>query len=178
MNRIHLADPTALTIALDLAGCGSSGGSGSAKSSTTSPAGAASTVAAQSPQQHAEVVFATHAGVAFGTFYRFIYAPYTTGAFNPVHPNLAALAKARRAVAVVARELDMATSATRGAPALVALRAPIATLDDGFKAALVQLKKNGHVKLAEIQAANIAISSIKGSAAGAGLQIPEAASAV
>ena len=45
------------------------------------------------------------------------------------------------------------------------------TLDEGFKAALVKLK-SGHFNFGEIQAAAVAISSIRGAAASAGLSIP------
>jgi hypothetical protein len=45
-------------------------------------------------------------------------------------------------------------------------------LDAGFHAALVKLRE-GSFKMSEIEAANVAISSIKGSAAQAGAPITE-----
>jgi hypothetical protein len=167
-----------------LAGCGGSSASGSARSSSGSsastsgaPGSGAAGAGASSPEQVAAAAFASHAGVAFGTFYRFIYAPYRAGAFNPASPNPAALAKARRAAVVVAHEIDIATRATRVSAALEQLRVPMATLDEGFKVALAKLKA-GHFSLAEIQTANIAIGAIKGSASNAGLPIGERAASV
>jgi hypothetical protein len=78
---------------------------------------------------------------------------------------------------VVAHEVDMATRAARASAALAELRTPMATLDEGFRVALAKLNA-GHFKLAEIQAANIAISAIKGSASGAGLPIGESPASV
>ena len=176
--RSLAATATVLAIALALAACGSgsksSTGSGTGAASHNGAPGAASPVAL-TPEHRAALAFSGHAGVAFGTFYRFIYAPYKAGAFNPPRPSRPALAKARSAAVLVARELETATRATRTSAALAKLRTPMMVLDDGFKAALAKLK-SGRFKLAEIEAANLAISAIKGSATNAGLSIGESSS--
>ena len=175
--RSSAATATVLAIALALAGCGSGGSkssTGTGAASRNGTVGGASPVAL-TPEHRAALAFSSHAGVAFGTFYRFIYAPYKAGAFNPPRPSRPALAKARSAAVVVAREIEAATRATRTSAALAKLRTPMMVLDEGFKAALARLKR-GRFKLAEIEAANVAISAIKGSATTAGLSIGESSS--
>jgi hypothetical protein len=51
--------------------------------------------------------------------------------------------------------------------------APLRVLEEGFRSALVKLR-TGHFKMSEIEAANLAISAIKGSATSAGIPITEA----
>jgi hypothetical protein len=158
--RFPAAALTILALALPLAGCGS-GGSKAAGGSAAGTPGASGSGA-----------FSTHAGIAFGAFYRFIYTPYRAGAFNPARRDRLAFVRARSAAFLVAREIDAATRATRDSAALARLRAPMVTLDRGFKIGLAKLRA-GRLNLAEIEAANIAISAIKGSAANSGLTIAE-----
>src|SRR5690348_9824566 len=174
--RSPAATATLLAIALALAACGSGGSKSSTGTGAASRNGTAgASPVALTPEHRAALAFSSHAGVAFGTFYRFIYAPYKAGAFNPPRPSRPALAKARNAAVVVAREIEAATRATRTSAALAKLRTPMMVLDEGFKAALARLKR-GRFKLAEIEAANVAISAIKGSATTAGLSIGESSS--
>jgi hypothetical protein len=167
---------TVLALAVPLAACGSSGSKVTeGPATTTASAGDAAkgtSPVALDPSHTAAAAFTAHAGVAFGTFYRFIYAPYGAGAFNPARPDRAALSRARSAAVLVAREIDAATRATRLSATLARLRAPMATLDEGFKIGLAKLRA-GRFNLAEIQAANLAIGAIKGSAASSGLTILE-----
>ena len=74
---------------------------------------------------------------------------------------------------MVAREVEAATRATRASAALAKLRTPMKVLDEGFKAALAKLK-SGRFKLAEIEAANVAISAIKGAASAQGFRSAKA----
>jgi hypothetical protein len=158
--RLSAAALTILALGLPLAGCGS-GGSKAAGGS-----------AAGTPDVSGSAAFSAHAGIAFGTFYRFIYTPYKAGAFNPSRPDRSALARARSAAFVVAREIDAAARAAGVDAGLAQLRAPMVTLDRGFKIGLAKLRA-GRLNLAEIEAANIAISAIKGSAANSRLTIAE-----
>ena len=116
------------------------------------------------------MTFSKDAGAAFTTFRKAIYTPYQQGAFKG-KPNPAQLAAAGQAALAASNEIHAAYVATTESPQLVALRAPMKTLDEGFKAALVKLKA-GHFNFGEIQAAAVAISSIRGAAASAGLSIP------
>ena len=155
---------TTMLVVLALAGCGSSKG-GSTHASRTTPA--------VSPAQAAESAFASHAGLAFGTFNRYIYTPYRSGQFTAVAANKAALTRAALAARYVATQLEQATAAAQSSAALAKLVPPLRVLGAGFRAALVKLRTGGF-KMSEIQAASIAISAIKGSAMNAGLQINEA----
>jgi hypothetical protein len=152
---------------LVLAGCGSSSSPASSTQAKTASAPAASTATS------AEHAFATHAGLAFGAFYHFIYAPYAAGALSPATATRAVLARATLAATYVDAQVEQATAAAGGSAALAKLIPPLELLDKGFRAALVQLHA-GHFKMSQIQAANLAISAIKGSASNAGMPIAEA----
>ncbi len=169
MKRSTLLLPAVLT--LGLAGCGSSSNTQSTSSGSASSgsAGAAQQVSLN-PAQRAPITFSKDAGAAFTTFYKAIYAPYQQGAFKG-KPSPAALASSGQAALAASNEIHAAYLATTESPELAALRAPMKTLDEGFKAALVKLK-SGHFDFGEIQAAAVAISAIRGSAASAGLSIP------
>ena len=155
-----------VVLALALAGCGSS-----ASHSSTKAAGAGTPSAAASTTSSA-AAFRAHAGLAFGTFYRFIYTPYRAGEFRAIVSNRAALARAGAAASFVARQLEQALAAARTSGSLAKLVVPMQVLDEGFHAALAKLKA-GRFKMNEIAAANIAIAAIKGSATSAGAPISE-----
>ena len=169
MKRSTLLLPAVLT--LGLAGCGSSSHTNSSASTSASSgsAGAAQQVSLN-PAQRAPITFSKNAGAAFTAFYRAIYTPYQHGAFKG-KPSPAALASAGQAALTASNEIHAAYLATTESPQLAALRTPMKTLDEGFKAALVKLKQ-GHFDFGEIQAAAVAISAIRGAAQSAGLSIP------
>ncbi|HUH80985.1 MAG TPA: hypothetical protein VLZ06_06625, partial [Solirubrobacteraceae bacterium] len=101
----------AATLALGLAGCGSSSHSASGTSGG-SAGGSAATHATQvslNPVQRAAVAFTKNAGTAFTTFDRAIYVPYQHGAFKSSKPNPAVLASAGQTARVVASEIHAAT---------------------------------------------------------------------
>jgi hypothetical protein len=171
MTRSLLLIPAAVLI-LGVAAYAASSHSNSHKSGSKS--GSASGPAQQvslSPVQRAELAFSKDAGAAFTTFYQAIYTPYQQGAFKSAKSNPQALASAGQAAAEASQEIHAAAVATTESPQLAPLRAPMKALDQGFKAALVKLKQ-GHFDFGEIQAAAVAISSIRGAAASAGLTIP------
>jgi outer membrane lipoprotein SlyB len=162
---------TAIVLALGLAGCGSSSHSSSGTGASAGSHAENATQVALEPAQRAALTFTKDAGQAFTTFDRAIYTPYQQGAFNPAKPNRAVLASAGQTAVVVAKEIHEAALATAESPQLAALKAPMVSLDEGFQAALVKLKQ-GHFDFGEIQAAAVAIASIRGAAASAGLSIP------
>jgi len=168
--RLRFVVVTAMVIAsCALAGCGSSGSSGASHTQSASTKQAS----ASDPAAVAASTFAAHAGLAFGTFYRLIYNPYRAGAFRTAADNHAAFARAAAAAAYVASQLDQATSAARRSAALSkGVLGPLEVLDAGFHSALTKLRA-GQFKMSEIQAADLAISAIKGSATVAGVQIGE-----
>ncbi len=159
------AGALALTASLALAGCGSSAPSGAAHAKASSAAAAHAPVSAES-------AFASHAGLAFGAFYHFIYAPYRAGEFGATAADRPVLTRATLAAEFVAGQIAQATRAASGNATLSKLVPPLKVLGEGFQAALVRLR-SGHFKFAEIEAANVAISAIKGSAINAGTPISE-----
>jgi hypothetical protein len=164
-----------VAVALALAGCGSS----SSSSSSTNPAKAATSAKAAAPLTPAQVAqakFAGAAGIAFGAFNRYIYAPLKEGKLKqPI--GRALLAKGTAAALFVARELKAATAAAKAIPALSAVTPQLAVLSAGFTAALARLKA-GHFNPIEISTAASAIESIKSAAAAAGVRIKETVPAV
>jgi len=172
MTRSFLLIPVAVLV-LGVAAYAASSHSSSSKSASKG-GGSTSGTAHQitlNPVQRAELAFSKNAGAAFTTFDKAIYAPYQKGAFKSAKSNPKALASAGQAALEVSDEIHAAAVATTESPQLAPLKAPMKALDQGFKAALVKLKQ-GHFNFGEIQAASVAISSIRGAAASAGLSIP------
>jgi len=164
----------ALVLAVAIAGCGSSSSSSSSSSHNTGSAAPRSAGTAQVSVAARETsAFTTHAGLAFGTFYHFIYTPYRAGQFRTIFTDRAALAKATAVATYVAAQVDQATAAVGANAALAKFAVPMKTLDVGFRTALAKLK-TGRFKMSEIETANLAISAIKGAAIQAGMPISEA----
>ena len=156
-----------VVVALALAGCGSS-----STHSSSQGQGAAAVQSSVSPAEREANAFRAHAGLAFGTFYHFIYTPYRSGEFRAVLTNKLALSHATAAASFVAQQLEQAMAAASANGSLAKILVPMRILDAGFHAALAKIR-TGQFKMSEIEAANIAISAIKGSAANAGAPIAE-----
>lgn len=165
MRRMIPASTLVLGACLALAACGSS--SPRTSEGPSAPASPAATRTAS-----ATSTFRAHAGLAFGTFYRYIYGPYRAGEFRAVAADRGALSRATLAARFVEQQVAQASAAAETSPALAKLVAPLAVLGAGFRRALVKLRA-GSFKMSEIEAANIAISAIKGSATAAGMPIAE-----
>ena len=172
MTRSYLLIPIAvLVIGVAAFAASSHGHSSSSGSKSGHSASADSHQISLNPVQRAELAFTKDAGAAFTTFDHAVYTPYQQGAFKSAKSDSKALASAGQAALEASEEIHAAAVATTESPQLAPLRAPMKALDQGFKAALVKLKQ-GHFDFGEIQAAAVAISSIRGSAASAGLSIP------
>ncbi len=155
------------------------GGCGSSSSSTSSSAGTSGATAstATSPSQLATAKFVLHAGLAFGAFHRYIYAPLRAGEFHSLLRHKLAVVKATAAAVFVVHELKLATAAAQASPLLSKLVPQLAVLSSGFTGAL-QRFKDGTFKPREIETALPGIESIKGAAASAGASISESAPAL
>ena len=161
----------ALVLAVAIAGCGSSSSSGSHNTGSAAPRSASTAQVSVAARETS--AFTTHAGLAFGTFYHFIYTPYRAGRFRTIFNDRAALAKATAVAGYVAAQVDQATAAVGANAALAKFAVPMKALDVGFRTALAKLK-TGRFKMSEIETANLAISAIKGAAIQAGMPISEA----
>jgi hypothetical protein len=165
-----------VAVVIALAGCGSSSKSSSSATTAAKAATTAKAAAPLTPAQVAQAKFAAAAGLAFGAFNRYIYAPLKEGKIKqPI--DRALLAKGTAAAQFVARELRTATAAAKATPALSAVAPQLAVLSGGFTAALARLKA-GHFNPIEINTAASAIESIKSAAAAAGVKIKETVPAV
>jgi hypothetical protein len=172
---MRLLSVVLVVIALAAAGCGSSNNSKTAATAAGSKAAAtaASTnTAPASPAQAATARFALHAGLAFGAFHRYIYAPAKAGQLKNLASHKAVVAKGAAAAFFVGHELKLATAAAKVSPALSKLYPQLVVLSQGFSAALARLK-TGHFNPVEIETAEAAIEGIEHAAAAAGSPVTE-----
>jgi hypothetical protein len=150
-------------VVLAAAGCGS-------KSSSTSSA--AATPATTSTTHLAKTKFVFHAGLAFGAFHHFIYAPFRAGSFKQPLSHKADVAKAVLAATFVYHELRLAANNAKSSPTLSKLFAPITLAADKIRG-LASPIKSGHAPSSEITGVNSSLASIKSTAASNGQNITD-----
>jgi hypothetical protein len=172
MRRPACAFVLALIVALALLDTGCGGSSATQSSSTTVHRPPATPT---SPGQRA--MFVGHAGLAFGTFHRYVYKPFKAGNLRNSANNKLAFAKAAAATTATADEVVAAKQAAGASTALRKLFAPLAALAPTLGALETNLK-HGHPDPADIKEANRAIASIKQIGSAAGVKISERAPAV
>jgi hypothetical protein len=148
---------------LVVAGCGS-------KTITTTAANGQ--VSTHTTVHFAKTKFLLHAGLAFGTFHRYIYAPLKAGDFSHPLQHKAVVAKAALAGAFVYHEVKLALTDAQGSAILSKVVSPLTALGATLAAVVLALK-HGHPNLSGISSANGAISSIKSSSSSAGANITE-----
>jgi hypothetical protein len=172
---MRLLSVVPVVIALAAAGCGSSNNSktaGTAASAKAAATAASTSAAPASPAKAATARFALHAGLAFGAFHRYVYAPAKAGQLKNLTSHKAVVAKGAAAAFLIGHELKLATAAAKASPALSTLYTQLAVLSQGFSAALARLKA-GHFNPVEIETAEAAIEGIKRAAAAAGSPVSE-----
>jgi hypothetical protein len=139
-----VAISVALVALLALAGCGSSGGgSGSSLGSSTAVGTSAASCPTASTKSLAKTKFALHAGLAFGTFHRYIYRPYQAGKFRKgTSGRTFALVKAAATAALDYREIKLAAQDVQADPTLCkTIAAPLAKLTSVFSSSTKNLAK-------------------------------------
>jgi hypothetical protein len=155
----------AVALALAAAGCGSS-----SKSSSTG--GAAVSTSTSSSVHLAKTKFVLHAGLAFGTFHRWIYKPVKAGALKHPLSHKLALVKGGLAAAFVIHEVKLALAAAKGDPTLSKLVAPLTALQSKLSS-LPSALRSGKANGSDVVSANDSIASLKQQAAGAGQPVSE-----
>jgi hypothetical protein len=164
--------PFLLVAALVVAGCGSSSSSSSSSAASSGSSGQTTTAA---PKVHfAKTKFLIDAGLAFGTFHRWIYKPLKAGDFAHPLQHKATVVKAALAGAFVVNRLGAALTAAQGSPLLSKLVAPITALKTKLDSAVASLK-GGSPDLSGLESANGDIGSISSLASQAGATIKEKA---
>ncbi len=152
-----------VALSLGAAGCGSSSsGNGSASSGATTSSHVA----------FAKTKFILHAGLAFGAFHHFIYAPIKAGDLKHPFLHKLALVKAGLAALFVYHELKLALHDAQSSKLLSKLVSPITALQNKFQGLGSKLS-SGSVNPADISQANSQISSVSQGASAAGQPITE-----
>jgi hypothetical protein len=129
------------------AGCGPASSSSAARPSASAVPGAAC-------QQVGSVnfdktKFVLHAGLAFGGFHHFIYAPYKAGNLH----GFAALAKAGLAGLFTVHELKLAKADAESSPTLCHLAAPFDKASAAISSSISQIK-SGKASSQDIEGLN------------------------
>ena len=152
-----------------VAGCG--------RSSSSSAAGSASAGASAVPGaacQHVNSVafdktkFVLHAGLAFGAFHHFIYAPYKAGTLHGV----ATLGKAGLAALFTVHELKLAKADAESSPTLCHLAGPFDKATTAISGSTSQIK-SGKASAQDIEGLNNDIDAVQHGAAADGVPAPD-----
>lgn len=150
----------------------------SARARASTSADTASSTSAGPTRKHRTVAvgaartrFVARAGVAFGTFHRYVYAPLKAGNLKGAKRRVA-LAKARAAVVSLSREVSKAKLAAGGSPALRKLFAPLAGLQ-ASAGTLARSLGHGRTDRLDMESVNKAITNIKVLGLSSGVHIVE-----
>ena len=173
MRRLTLAIAVLCCIgALGVAGCGSSSSSSGSVASTTS-SGASTVVSASSGTRSlATAKFVLHAGLAFGAFHHWIYAPIKAGALRNPGSHKLALVKAGLAAVFVYHELKLSAENAKSSKLLAPLVAPITAAGDKLNSLKTSIT-SGSASTSDIDGINSQLGEIKSKAAASGQSIQE-----
>lgn len=155
--------------ALALAGCGSGS---STSSSSASSAGAAGTAASTSSIALPTTKFVLHAGLAFGAFHHWIYAPIKSGALKHPFSHKLELIKAGLAALFVAHELRLAVEDAKASKVLKPVVAPLTAAADKLES-LKSSITGGSVNPSDLNGINSQLSQAAQSAQAAGQSIKQ-----
>jgi hypothetical protein len=150
-------------------GCGPS----SSNSATNSASASASAVPGAACQQVGSVnfdktKFVLHAGLAFGAFHHFIYAPYKAGTLHGV----GALAKAGLAGLFTVHELKLAKADAESSPTLCHLAAPFDKASAAISSSTSQIK-SGKASSQDIEGMNNDVNAVQSGAKADGMPAPD-----
>jgi hypothetical protein len=150
-------------------GCGPS----PSNSATNSASASASGVSGAACQQVGSVnfdktKFVLHAGLAFGAFHHFIYAPYKAGTLHGV----GALAKAGLAGLFTVHELKLAKADAESSPTLCHLTAPFDKASAAISSSTSQIK-SGKASSQDIEGMNNDVNAVQSGAKADGVPAPD-----
>ena len=174
-RRVPVLLALLLCCCLTVAGCGKSA---TTVSTPASPAPAATGTASgalcptSNTTAFAKTKFVLHAGLAFGTFHRYIYKPFEAGSFSKgAHGRLVAFVKAGATALFIKREIRLATTDVKANPTLCkAIAAPLSRLGDTVGSAVSKLKGGDASGVTD---ANSQIASITSNSSAGGAPITE-----
>jgi hypothetical protein len=164
-----------LLIGIVLVGLVSASGCG--PTSSSSAAGPSSTNASAVPGAACQQVgsvnfdktkFVLHAGLAFGAFHHFLYAPYKAGNLH----GFAALAKAGLAGLFTVHELKVAKADAESSPTLCHLAAPFDKASAAISSSMSQIK-SGKMSNQDIEGLNNDVNAVQRGAQADGVPAPD-----
>jgi hypothetical protein len=147
------------------AGCAPTSSSSAARSSSAAPGAACQQV---NSVTFDKTKFVLHAGLAFGAFHHFIYAPYKAGNLHGV----AALAKAGLAGLFTVHELKLAKADAESSPTLCHLAAPFDKASAALSGSIDQIK-SGKASSQDIEGLNNDINAVQRGAQANGVPAPD-----
>ncbi len=150
-------------------GCGPTSSS-SAPGSTSTSASAAPAAPCQQvgSTNFDKTKFVLHAGLAFGAFHHFIYAPYRAGRLHGV----GALAKAGLAGLFTVHELKLAKADAESSPTLCHLAAPFDKASAAISSSSSQIK-SGKASSQDIEGLNNDVNAVQSGAKADGVPAPD-----
>lgn len=158
---------TALVAVLALAGCGPRPPE-APSAAATSPSTPGAACQRVGTVNFDKTKFVLHAGLAFGAFHHFIYAPYKAGTLHgPV-----ALAKAGLAGLFTVHELKLAKADAESSPTLCHLVAPFDRASAALSGAVDSIK-SGKANGGQIEGLNNDVNAVQNGAAAAGVPAPD-----
>jgi hypothetical protein len=164
-----------LLIGIVLAGLVSAAGCGHSpsNSATASSAPSVSATPGAACQQGGTVnfdktKFVLHAGLAFGAFHHFIYAPFKAGKLH----GFAALAKAALAGLFTVHELKLAKADAESSPTLCHLAAPFDKASAAIGGAITKIK-SGNATSGDIEGLDNDVNAVQNGATADGVAAPD-----
>ena len=153
--------PVAVVIVLGLATLGFAGtAQASLPAAATAPVSASGACSAAGSHVLSKTRFLLHAGIAFGSFHRYIYKPLRRGAFGKgANGRTKAFVKAGGTALLVIHEVGQAKKFAESDPTLCKLVAPLDSLSSNLSGLASKLK-DGSATTADLDAANNQVSQV------------------
>ena len=150
-------------------GCGPSSSSSATGSTSAAPSGMPGAACQQVGSVNFDKAkFVLHAGLAFGAFHHFIYAPYKAGTLHGV----GALAKAGLAGLFTVHELKLAKADAESSPTLCHLAAPFDKASAAISNSSGQIR-SGKASSQDIEGMNNDVNAVQGGAKADGVPAPD-----
>jgi hypothetical protein len=150
-------------------GCGPNPSSSAARSTPASASAAPGAACQQVGSVNFDKTkFVLHAGLAFGAFHHFIYAPYKAGRLHGV----GALAKAGLAALFTVHELKLAKADAESSPTLCHLAAPFDKVSAAISNSSGQIR-SGKASSQDIEGMNNDVNAVQGGAKADGVPAPD-----
>ncbi|MCW2720432.1 MAG: hypothetical protein JWR81_4254 [Pseudonocardia sp.] len=172
--RLLVSAAVAVAVVGLTAGCGPKAAASAVASGTPSASASAGAGCQQvGTVNFDKTKFVLHAGLAFGAFHHFIYAPFKAGSFTSgAKGRTSALVKAGLAGLFTAHEMSVAKTDAESSPTLCKLVAPFDQASSAI-GGLVSKIKNGSASSSDLDKLNGQVNTLQSSAAADGDAAPD-----